>query len=280
MESIAQERYGQQIMPHFASYNANEIKTSAKQAAAWHIANAANDRSRDDAASHDCSSQGNNDAPLELTIKKEVIERPDSAGNSNNSSTHGDRDSTNDRHFKHERESSRSSPSFIPSMTVTTASTLTSSSKPKPSPIVLSPTPPPAHPQLPQLPPSSALSANTSVTLASHMPIPSPTAKHPLHPFSSLASLAGGLQTPLFMSSPMFGGPRTPGPLLHFWSSLSPVTTLSPRLHSSAGGTAFQFPNFGALAYSPVMATFPHTLDSLGTPGIVPSPTSRTIPVL
>jgi hypothetical protein len=86
------------------------------------------------------------------------------------------------------------------------------------------------------------------------------------------------LQTPLFLSSPMLGGPRTPNPMLHFWSSLSPAVTLSPRFDSATRANAFQFPSYPALAtFSPVVATFPHPLD---TPGLVPSPTSRSIPVL
>ncbi|XP_025106769.1 LOW QUALITY PROTEIN: ETS domain-containing protein Elk-3-like [Pomacea canaliculata] len=318
MESIAQERYGQQVLPHFASYNANEIKSSAKQAAVWRSANSSCDRRAEDMAVTPVAREREREwerererdrirrrsqSPLELTIKKETSSRPDSQGSSINSNEddlerhhhhhhhhHHHRRRHHHHHRSHERIAASPSPPLSSSITTTSSSSLSASvsCKPKPSPIILAPTavspvPPPAHPQLPQLPPASALSAGTAVTMATHVPIPSPTAKHPLHPLSSLSSLPGGLQTPLFMHSPMMGGPGgpgTPGPLLHFWSSLSPVTTLSPRLHgSSSGGSAFQFPSYAPLAYSPVVATF-HTLENLGTPGLVPSPTSRTIPVL
>lgn len=405
MESIAQERYGQQVLPHFASYNANDIKSSARQAAQWHSANAATAaaerqsaeeslaarelaRRENVALQHHRRSRSRSSSPLELTTtKRDSHRRPDSNGSQGSVHSHTERERERDREIRRERErererehesyrerereilrerefdrqrerefdrqrerefdrqrereferqrereremyrerereqerepresyrerdsyrelerdtyrereadilrererereetarerqydsvAHRTSP-VNPSFAITTTSS--TSSKPKPCPIILAPTavspvPPPAHPQLPQLPPSSAL---TSVTMATHGPIPSPTAKHPLHPMSSLS---GSLHTPLFLSSPMLGGPRTPNPMLHFWSSLSPAVTLSPRLGSATGASAFQFPSYPTIAYSPIVATFPHPLD---TPGIVPSPTSRSIPVL
>ena len=398
MESIAQERYGQQVMPHFASYNANDIKSSARQAAQWHSANSAAERQAEEtllarenallksalreSAMRPCS-RSRSPSPLELTTRRDPLRRPDSNG-SHHSYTEREREREirrererereresyrereiirereYDRHKEREREifrererelekedregyrerdsyrdrerdsyreperdsyrerekdsyrerekesfrerekdsfrerdrdreelrerhfgssAHRTSPAGSSFAIAITTAPASSSSKPKPCPIILAPTavspvPPPAHPQLPQLPPSSALAAPTSVTMATHGPIPSPTAKHPMHPMSSLA---GSLHTPLFLSSPMLGGPRTPNPMLHFWSSLSPAVTLSPRLGSATGASAFQFPSYPGLAYSPVVATFPHPLD---TPGLVPSPTSRSIPVL
>lgn len=173
--------------------------------------------------------------------------------------------------------------SSAPGSSLGPPATTSSSSKPKPCPIILapsavSPVPPPAHPQLPHVPPVSALAPVTLTT--PHVPLPSPSAKHPgLHPSLCSTLAAGGLQTPLYLSSPMLGGPRTPNPMLHFWSSLSPAVTLSPRpLGSATGATAFHFPSYPALTtFSPIVATFPHPLD---TPGLVPSPTSRSIPVL
>ena len=370
MESIAQERYGQQVMPHFASYNANDIKTSAKQAAKWHAVNSAPDRQTEEAllarsTARRRHSRSRSASPLELTTKRDSSGRPDSgegqAGHHSppdrerereirrereqeresyreremlrerereverhrerelymarereqdregldsfrererDSYRERERDSYREReresyreldrereelrersfHSHHDGSSHRTPPPTSFAAAITSAP---SSCKPKPCPIILapapspvSPVPPPAHPQLPHVPPSSALAAATSVTMATHVPIPSPTAKHPLHP---LSTLAGGLQTPLFLSSPMLGGPRTPNPMLHFWSSLSPAVTLSPRLGSATGASAFQFPSYPGMAYSPIVATFPHPLD---TPGLMPSPTSRSIPVL
>ncbi|KAL8587093.1 hypothetical protein ACOMHN_026061 [Nucella lapillus] len=383
MESIAQERYGQQVMPHFASYNASDIKSSARQAAQWHSANAATASDRpsvdDSIAAHEHArresaiirrSRSRSSSPLELTTKRDPHRRPDSNGSHGSVHSHSERERDREirrereqeresyrererellereyerqrererelfrereiREREHERESRdsyrereayreperdggyreredrdsfrerekereearerhydsavalcahRTSP-VNASFTAIITSASSISSKPKPCPIILAPTavspvPPPAHPQLPQLPPSSALvAAATSVTMATHCPIPSPTAKHPLHPMSSLG---GSLHTPLFLSSPMLGGPRTPNPMLHFWSSLSPAVTLSPRLGSATGTSAFQFPSYPGIAYSPIVASFPHPLD---TPGIVPSPSSRSIPVL
>lgn len=67
------------------------------------------------------------------------------------------------------------------------------------------------------------------------------------------------LNTPMFLTSPMFGQ-RTPLiPNIHFWGpgTLSPVATLSPRLGGLAPGPAFQFPAFAAVS--------PATLASFST---------------
>ncbi|KAH9510137.1 hypothetical protein Btru_043542 [Bulinus truncatus] len=137
------------------------------------------------------------------------------------------------------------------------ASSSTAPSKPKPSPISLG---------VPSL--GSGPLANSPLTpVSTQMSILSPTAKHPISAYHALP-------TPLFLSSPMHP--------VHFWTSLSPVTTLSPRMNSS--GSAFQFPGFfNGLTFSPLVGSFTASttsgVDNLGTPGLVSTPT-RTIPVL
>lgn len=113
----------------------------------------------------------------------------------------------------------------------------------------------------------------TPLSLPIHDPSPLPTSV-----LSSLAipspkvSMSTGLSTPLVLASPVIG-PRTP--FLHFWSSLSPITTMSPRLGGSA--SAFQFPTFATnhMTLSPMTATFSN-VESLATPALT-SPT-RSIP--
>ena len=130
---------------------------------------------------------------------------------------------------------SKSSSSEVPSTS--------SSSKPKPNPLNL---------------PASLL--------ASTHPLPSPT------PFKMLSSL----QTPLLLASPLPGGAqRTPLVPLHFWSSLSPVATLSPRM-SATTGTTFQFPTFPHMSLSPAChVTLPAftAFENLQSPIFVHSPT-------
>lgn len=113
----------------------------------------------------------------------------------------------------------------------------------------------------------------TPLSLSIHDPSPLPT-----NVLSTLAipspkvSMSTGLSTPLVLASPVIG-PRTP--FLHFWSSLSPITTMSPRLGGSA--SAFQFPTFATnhMTLSPMTATFSN-VESLATPALT-SPT-RSIP--
>ncbi|CAL1541434.1 unnamed protein product [Lymnaea stagnalis] len=141
---------------------------------------------------------------------------------------------------------------------ITASSMVSAPSKPKPSPISLG---------IPSLG-SGQIGSAPLTPVSTQMSILSPTAKHPMSAFH-------GIPTPLFLSSPMHP--------VHFWTSLSPVTTLSPRLNSS--GSAFQFPSFfnGPLAFSPLVGSFTASsssgVDNLGTPGLVSTPT-RTIPVL
>lgn len=109
----------------------------------------------------------------------------------------------------------------------------------------------------------------TTLTSSASVPITSPK------PMSTLPAMP----TPLFLASPMLGAGRSP--LLHFWSSLSPMTTISPRFGHTPS-TAFQFPGFmnGHMATMSPVALAPFTSgENLGTPSYVSSPT-RTIPVL
>lgn len=77
--------------------------------------------------------------------------------------------------------------------------------------------------------------------------------------------------SPLIQPSPVIG-PRTP--FLHFWSSLSPITTMSPR----NAPNAFQFPSFPVttMTLSPMAAPSFSSVESLATPALT-SPT-RSIP--
>ncbi|XP_005110133.1 putative protein TPRXL [Aplysia californica] len=173
-------------------------------------------------------------------------------------------DNNNSSNTNNNNNSSSGLTSSSSSSSAPTSRSLTSSSappsKPKPSPITLGVPPLGAGP-------GGGSSPLTPIS-SGGVPIISPSAKHPMTAFH-------GLPTPLFLPSPMVP--------VHFWSSLSPVTTLSPRLNSSA--SAFQFPSFfnGPLAYSPLVGTFSASsssgVENLGTPGLVSTPT-RTIPVL
>lgn len=122
------------------------------------------------------------------------------------------------------------------------------SSRPKPNPL--------------SLPPS---------LLSGHHPLPSPT--H--FKMSGMPPGMSALHTPLLLArSPLPGGPqRTPLVPLHFWSSLSPVATLSPRV---GAGTTFQFPSFPHMSLSPAChVTLPAftAFENLHSPVFVPSPT-------
>ncbi len=166
----------------------------------------------------------------------------------------------------------------------TTANTLTTPtatlSRPKPDPL--------------NLPTSSLLG----------VPIPSPThlggtlksagLSTPSLATPSLAhmtpnTLTGySLPTPMMLASPVnFGPQRTPVVPLHFWSSLSPVATLSPRVSGNAaqGPHTFQFPTYmnGHMpaGFSPVVTIPAFTsYENLHSPSAtVASPTNKTIHV-
>ncbi len=96
------------------------------------------------------------------------------------------------------------------------------------------------------------------------------------------------LPTPMMLASPVnFGPQRTPVVPLHFWSSLSPVATLSPRVSGNAaqGPHTFQFPTYmnGHMppGFSPVVTIPAFTsYENLHSPTVtVASPTNKTIHV-
>ncbi|XP_052781464.1 ETS domain-containing protein Elk-3-like isoform X1 [Mya arenaria] len=206
METLAEE-YGQKVFPHFASYNAANLKTSADNALDW-------------------------------------IKREENGADENESVSNRVQNETSRRNIT--PESTLSSRLTVTSSTLLSSALINSiaraettsafststathsrlgtklSSKPKPVPLILniSATPPPP-PQIPQ----------TTITAPSPGPVLSPRLFQPQ--FS--------LNTPFLMPSPMISTiPRTPLGPLHFWSSLSPITTISPRLPNSS--TAFHFP--------------------------------------
>ena len=131
------------------------------------------------------------------------------------------------------------------------------------------------------------------------LPIPSPTMCAPplrsggfptaLGPLS--ANLAN-IHTPMLLSPMTFptsiaAAQRTPiMPGLHFWSSLSPLATMSPRVTSSSTSapTHFQFPAYythgSQLAFSPVVTRPTIAMENLQTPAAgVNTPTIKSIAV-
>ena len=232
MESLAQE-YGQQVMPHFASYNAASIKSSAQQATgnSWI-------KKEEDHDSNSCYTQmskSSEDSRMKTCFT--IVSASNSSSSVVLTTTSGE-------------------PVMALNLSQKSPSS-TSSSKPKPNPLSLNVTP----------------IVTTTLSVASPVPIVSPkllsTAQFPT------------LNTPaLFFASPMIG-PRTPLPPVHFWSSLSPITTMSPRLTGGTSGTAFQFPAFSFGSQQAVsQMSLPNfsAIESLNSP-VVSSPT-RTIPVL
>ncbi|KAK3103552.1 hypothetical protein FSP39_020113 [Pinctada imbricata] len=112
--------------------------------------------------------------------------------------------------------------------------------KPKPVPLSLS------------LPTSDNPSIVPSVV--SGFPIPSPKVFPSAFP-----------RTPIHVLASPVIGPRTP--FLHFWSSLSPIATMSPRLNASS---AFQFPSFAPnhVTLSPMAISSFSQVESLATPAL------------
>ncbi|XP_041347785.1 ETS domain-containing protein Elk-3-like isoform X2 [Gigantopelta aegis] len=227
MESLAQE-YGQRVMPHFASFNIENIKISAHKAMSWQMPSSSSSPPppSSSSAAYTATSQTSQEFAQSLVVPK-----------------------------KESTSSSFEETNVIVSVPSHTSSSL-SISKPKPGPIKLGAV-------------AMSIGPSTTLTPATMGPIPSPTAR-------SLTSSFPGIHTPLLMASPMVG-PHTPQ-LLHFWSSLSPVATLSPRMNAN---TAFQFPSLvnPHMTFSPVTRPSYSGLENLATPGFVSSPT-RTIPVL
>ena len=125
------------------------------------------------------------------------------------------------------------------------------------------------------------------------LPIPSPKVPPESLTSASFAHLTGrlpgslsALPTPtIFLASPVVGGgaQRTPIMPLHFWSSLSPLATLSPRL-SATSSQHFQFPSLGhhdsRYSLSPAITVPQFTgFDNLQSPVFVTSPTKKNISV-
>lgn len=232
MESLAQE-YGQQVLPHFASYNAASIKSSAQQATtnSWI-------KKEEDSNSNGAVTVISKNSEASIVSASSVFV---SASNSSSYSA----------------GSASTSGETITALNLSQNRSLssTSSSKPKPNPLSLNVTP----------------TVTTTLSIATPVPIISPK------PIS--AAHLQALNTPAFMfASPMIG-PRTPLPL-HFWSSLSPITTMSPRLNGGTSATAFQFPTFVGSQAAVSQMSLPNfsAIESLNSP-VVSSPT-RTIPVL
>ena len=224
METLAQE-YGQQVLPHFASYNAASVKSSAQMATVnnW------------------IKSESEKESSVSVIIKNSdaTISSGFSFVSASNSISSIPSSSSNSGEPSVLNLSQNKSPS--------------SSSKPKPNPLSLNVTP----------------AVQTTLSVASPVPIVSP---------KLLSTQFPSLNTPFLFASPMIG-PRTPLPL-HFWSSLSPITTMSPRLTGGTSTTAFQFPTFVGSQANVTQMSLPNfsAIESLNSP-VVSSPT-RTIPVL
>ncbi|XP_053377813.1 ETS domain-containing protein Elk-3-like isoform X2 [Mercenaria mercenaria] len=239
METLAQE-YGQQVFPHLASYNAANIKSSAENATLGFIK-----KEEESAASErmDISQYY-----AETTIKEERNILKVSSRSQNG-------------HVNVMTSSApMSSVVLVPSHTTSNSvqsalkrpESSKGSTKPKPNPLMLNVNP----------------SVQTTITAASSVPLLSPRLFPPQ--FSSM-------HTPYVLASPMVGVPRTPIPL-HFWSSLSPIATLSPRLATST--SAFQFPIVnGQLSHGQLPLPNFSAIEGLSSP-VVSSPTHKKISVL
>jgi len=211
METLAQE-YGQQVMPHFASYNAASVKKSADLATGW---------IKEETRTSDTSVFSLNQ------VNKENLKRPLSP--TERSFSVYKKAVTSVVSYAVTSASGYSSPSTSALSTSSATQSRPSTSnnnkttKPKPVPLILNiqpATPPPTS--IPQ----------TTITAPSPGPVPSP---HLLPPKLT------GIHTPFLLPSPMVTAlPRTPLGALHFWSSLSPITTMSPRPPNTS--TAFHFP--------------------------------------
>ena len=225
MASLAQT-YGQHVFPHFASYNAARIQSSATQAAAASSSSAALKHVR----TSECVviktevtlADSTTHSPVPVSLSLENVK------------------GTNLSSFpvKVELPSSSTCASTSANCKVTSSSNATI--KPRPVPLSLS------------LPMSD--SPNLLHSGLNGFPIASPKIVPSAYP----------PHTPLVLASPAIG-PRTP--FLHFWSSLSPITTMSPRL---AASSAFQFPSFGTnhVTLSPMAIPSFSNVESLATPAL------------
>merc|ERR1719334_508697 len=114
------------------------------------------------------------------------------------------------------------------------------------------------------------LSLEASVAPLAVPSLPSPTPIKTAMPSMSLPHTHPSLSTPVLLTSPVISGQRTPFVPLHFWSSLSPLPTLSPHYNSP---THFQFPAAymnGHMTLSPVVTVPAYSVfDNLHSPVFV-----------
>ncbi|XP_060078960.1 ETS domain-containing protein Elk-3-like isoform X2 [Ylistrum balloti] len=227
METLAQE-YGQRVLPHFASYNSVDLKSSANMATSTTKATCIS-RLQTEVTSADSTTP----SPVTVVATSVKEEKDTESYSSVKSSFTPSLKS---------RDPSPSSSSHSASSTSFSSSTSTSGvvSKPKPNPLTLSITD------------GSSTSLTSAIT---GLPIPSPKIGQTSYP------------TPIVLASPVGMGPRTP--FLHFWSSLSPIATMSPRIGANS---AFQFPSFAnshmTLSPMAIPSNFSN-VESLATPACV-----------
>lgn len=231
METLAQE-YGQRVLPHFASYNSVDLKSSANMATSTSKATCIS-RLQTEVTSADSTTPSPVPAVVTSVKEEKDIESHSSVKSSFVSSiiSRGVSPSSLSPH-------SASSSSLLSSSSSSSTSGVIS--KPKPNPLTL----------------SIADNSSTSLTSAiTGLPVPSPKIGQTSYP------------TPIVLASPVGMGPRTP--FLHFWSSLSPIATMSPRVGANS---AFQFPSFASshMTLSPmaIPSNFSN-VESLATPACV-----------
>ncbi|XP_033746326.1 ETS domain-containing protein Elk-3-like isoform X2 [Pecten maximus] len=229
METLAQE-YGQRVLPHFASYNSVDIKSSANMATSTSKATCVS-RMQTEVTSADSTTP----SPVTVVVTS-VKEEKDMDCHSSSKSSFVP--SLTSRGLSPSSLSSHSSSSSsLSSPSISTSGVI---SKPKPNPLTLSITD------------SSSTSLTSAIT---GLPVPSPKIGQTSYP------------TPIVLASPVGMGPRTP--FLHFWSSLSPIATMSPRIGANS---AFQFPSFAnshmTLSPMAIPSNFSN-VESLATPACV-----------
>lgn len=278
MESLAME-YGQRVYPHFVTPTTVEARSST---GVWHhpSSNAGLSAGRSDSDvkreisdsevkierefEWEITPSSKNHSSSSLSPSSSSTSITTTSSTSSSSTIASSNSSLSPLSISKERSSELTSPGSVPSSSIdhrehrtksrspsSSSSSIVSPARPKPIPLNL---------HVEQAP-SSALSPVTSI------PIHSPTLKVSSSSFSTL-------HTPILLASPMVSQ-RTP--FLHFWSSLSPIATLSPRYNSAS---AFQFPSYpGGHLAMPVTLSNYNSMEGLASPVLVSSPT-RTIPVL
>lgn len=254
IETLALERGSHIVMPHFASYNAEKIKSSANKAMA------PNGFKQDPVSFSSSDSRQVNSTPIvsqNIFVFPSTDERPSNKRARSNKSDNFERltptvtselfmTSSVNTSFSMSSTTS-SSDSKASSELNTSQSSNSSSTKPKPNPLVLNVSTP----------------IQTTITPPSPVPILSP---------KLIAPNLSSLHTTLMLPSPMYGIPRTPYPL-HFWSSLSPIATISPRIPPTSS-SAFQFP----ISTSQLSLPNFSAIESVTPPAV--SSSSQSIPVL